>query len=73
MTGFVPLPVRRHVPVPMYLLTNGDEDPALLVAATPSRSPATGVSFTLDRRRFCAEVSDDTSNYRAEAVLGARL
>jgi uncharacterized protein (DUF58 family) len=61
---------------PVRVLTNGGETQALIVPVTaagttlaPLAAGAYRFEFTLDRARFRAQAPDDTSNYRAEALI----
>ncbi len=69
----LPLPVEQDETVALTVTTNGAEDKALLVPATPMRPDDYRFAFELDRVRYRSAVVDDTTNYRASASWTVQL
>jgi hypothetical protein len=69
----LPLPVEREVTVEQSVLTNGIEDRALLIPASPMGADTYTFSWAIDKPRFRSPVEDDAVRYRAAAVSAVTL
>jgi hypothetical protein len=69
----LPLPVEHDATVDLRVLTNGIEDRALLIPASPMAPDVYTFNWTIDRPRYRSPVVDDTVRYRAAAVSTVTL
>jgi hypothetical protein len=69
----LPLPVEHDEAVALKVLTNGTEDRALLIPASPMASDIYTFDWAIDRPRYRSPVADDTVRYRATAVSAVTL